>query len=192
MKLEAVNAHASNGVEAFSTKDVSQLLKLLWSTKICLSIFHMLFSAPRQALLNLWQMYTSELNNYSLLWGFRSNFQKIHHWNILLKCSQPSLYDLPFLFSVFPQAMCCHPPSLIFCYVYLRPCCLQFASQTYSTAPGLTFDTQTPREYGQGTSTSEWLHMQIGGAYERVSWTRWIQSSILIKWTMINRTHGSR
>ncbi|PVH31052.1 hypothetical protein PAHAL_9G046300 [Panicum hallii] len=44
-----------------------------------------------------------------------------------------------------------------------------FASQTYSTAPGLTFDTQTPREYGQGTSTSEWLHMQIGGAYERVS-----------------------
>jgi hypothetical protein len=26
MKLEAVNAHASNGVEAFSTKDVSQLL----------------------------------------------------------------------------------------------------------------------------------------------------------------------
>ncbi|RLN39032.1 transcription factor bHLH79 [Panicum miliaceum] len=44
-----------------------------------------------------------------------------------------------------------------------------FASQTYSTAPGLTFDTQTPREYGQGASTSEWLHMQIGGAYERVS-----------------------
>ncbi|CAN6314833.1 unnamed protein product [Urochloa humidicola] len=44
-----------------------------------------------------------------------------------------------------------------------------FAVQTYSTAPGLTFDTQTPREYAQGTSTSEWLHMQIGGAYERVS-----------------------
>ncbi|CAL4944930.1 unnamed protein product [Urochloa decumbens] len=44
-----------------------------------------------------------------------------------------------------------------------------FAGQTYSTAPGLTFDTQTPREYAQGTSTSEWLHMQIGGAYERVS-----------------------
>jgi len=47
-----------------------------------------------------------------------------------------------------------------------------FASQSYSTAPGLTFDTQTPREYGQGTSTSEWLHMQIDGAYERVSRTR--------------------
>ncbi|TKV90743.1 hypothetical protein SEVIR_9G048900v4 [Setaria viridis] len=45
-----------------------------------------------------------------------------------------------------------------------------FAAQTYSTAPGLTFDTQTPREYAQGTSASEWLHMQIGGgAYERVS-----------------------
>ncbi|XP_062212730.1 transcription factor BHLH089-like [Phragmites australis] len=42
-----------------------------------------------------------------------------------------------------------------------------FGAQTYNTAPGLTFDTQTPREYSQGTS--EWLHMQIGGAYERVS-----------------------
>nr|CAB3497812.1 unnamed protein product [Digitaria exilis] len=45
-----------------------------------------------------------------------------------------------------------------------------FAAPTYSTAPGLTFDTQTPREYAQGASTSEWLHMQIGnGAYGRVS-----------------------
>lgn len=44
-----------------------------------------------------------------------------------------------------------------------------YGAQAYNTAPGLTFDTQTPREYAQGTSTSEWLHMQIGGAYERVS-----------------------
>ncbi|KAJ1293148.1 hypothetical protein BS78_01G045900 [Paspalum vaginatum] len=44
-----------------------------------------------------------------------------------------------------------------------------YGPQTYNTAPGLTFDTQTPREYAQGTSTSEWLHMQIGSAYERVS-----------------------
>ncbi|KAL6893880.1 hypothetical protein ACP4OV_007978 [Aristida adscensionis] len=44
-----------------------------------------------------------------------------------------------------------------------------FGAQTYNAAPGLTFDTQTPREYAQGATTSEWLHMQIGGAYERVS-----------------------
>jgi len=46
---------------------------------------------------------------------------------------------------------------------------LQYGAQTYNTAPGLTFDTQTSREYAQGTSTSEWLHMQIGSGYERVS-----------------------
>ncbi|TVU44538.1 hypothetical protein EJB05_03983 [Eragrostis curvula] len=44
-----------------------------------------------------------------------------------------------------------------------------FGAQTYNTAPGLTFDTQAPREYSQGASPSEWLHMQIGGAYERSS-----------------------
>ncbi|GJN22981.1 hypothetical protein PR202_gb10593 [Eleusine coracana subsp. coracana] len=44
-----------------------------------------------------------------------------------------------------------------------------FVAQTYNTAPGLTFDTQAPREYSQGAASSEWLHMQIGGAYERVS-----------------------
>ncbi|XP_066385916.1 transcription factor BHLH089-like [Miscanthus floridulus] len=44
-----------------------------------------------------------------------------------------------------------------------------YGAQTYNTAPGLTFDTQTSREYTQGTSTSEWLHMQIGSGYERVS-----------------------
>uniref|UniRef100_J3LTU1 BHLH domain-containing protein n=2 Tax=Oryza brachyantha TaxID=4533 RepID=J3LTU1_ORYBR len=44
-----------------------------------------------------------------------------------------------------------------------------FGPQIYSTAPGLTFDPQTPREYAQGSTPSEWLHMQIGGAYERVT-----------------------
>ncbi|KAG2632307.1 transcription factor BHLH094-like [Panicum virgatum] len=38
----------------------------------------------------------------------------------------------------------------------------------YNTASGLTFDPQTPREYPQAL-TSDWLHMQIGGAYERVT-----------------------
>ncbi|KAF8732004.1 hypothetical protein HU200_015954 [Digitaria exilis] len=32
---------------------------------------------------------------------------------------------------------------------------------SYNTAPGLTFDPQTPREYPQAL-TSDWLHMQIG------------------------------
>ncbi|KAF0920004.1 hypothetical protein E2562_032489 [Oryza meyeriana var. granulata] len=43
-----------------------------------------------------------------------------------------------------------------------------FGAQPYNTAAGLTFDPQTPREYAQGL-TSEWLHMQIGNAYERVT-----------------------
>lgn len=38
----------------------------------------------------------------------------------------------------------------------------------YSTAPGLTFDPHTPREYPQAL-TSDWLHMQIGNTYERVT-----------------------
>uniref|UniRef100_A0A0A9GIP0 BHLH domain-containing protein n=1 Tax=Arundo donax TaxID=35708 RepID=A0A0A9GIP0_ARUDO len=38
----------------------------------------------------------------------------------------------------------------------------------YNMAPGLMFDPQTPREYAQGP-TSDWLHMQIGNAYERVT-----------------------
>uniref|UniRef100_A0ACD5X5F4 Uncharacterized protein n=1 Tax=Avena sativa TaxID=4498 RepID=A0ACD5X5F4_AVESA len=44
-----------------------------------------------------------------------------------------------------------------------------FGAPTYNTAPGLTFDPQTPREYAQGSPASEWLHMQIGGTYERVT-----------------------
>lgn len=43
-----------------------------------------------------------------------------------------------------------------------------FGAQPYNTAAGLTFDPQTTREFAQG-STSEWLHMQIGNAYERVT-----------------------
>ncbi|CAN6197175.1 unnamed protein product [Urochloa humidicola] len=38
----------------------------------------------------------------------------------------------------------------------------------YNTSPGLTFDPQTPREYPQALA-SDWLHMQIGSAYERVT-----------------------
>ncbi|OEL23592.1 Transcription factor BPE [Dichanthelium oligosanthes] len=47
---------------------------------------------------------------------------------------------------------------------------LQFGAPAppYNTAPGLTFDRQTPREYPQAL-TSDWLHMQIGNAYERVT-----------------------
>uniref|UniRef100_A0A0E0P2Q6 BHLH domain-containing protein n=2 Tax=Oryza TaxID=4527 RepID=A0A0E0P2Q6_ORYRU len=51
----------------------------------------------------------------------------------------------------------------------LVPGCNKFGAQVYNTAPGLTFDPQTPREYAQGSTPSEWLHMQIGGTYERVT-----------------------
>ncbi|KAL5197012.1 hypothetical protein ABZP36_000524 [Zizania latifolia] len=43
-----------------------------------------------------------------------------------------------------------------------------FGAQPYNTAHGLTFNPQIPREYAQD-STPEWLHMQIGNAYERVT-----------------------
>ncbi|KAG8081011.1 hypothetical protein GUJ93_ZPchr0007g6083 [Zizania palustris] len=43
-----------------------------------------------------------------------------------------------------------------------------FGAQPYNTAPGLTFDAQTTGEYAQGSS-SEWLHMQTGNSYERVT-----------------------
>ncbi|KAH7658745.1 hypothetical protein IHE45_17G110200 [Dioscorea alata] len=42
-----------------------------------------------------------------------------------------------------------------------------FGPQAYDTAPSLSFGTQA-REYEQG-STPEWLHMQGGGAFERVT-----------------------
>jgi len=41
-------------------------------------------------------------------------------------------------------------------------------AQPYHTTLGLALDPQTPREYAQGSS-SEWLHMQIGTTYERVT-----------------------
>lgn len=43
-----------------------------------------------------------------------------------------------------------------------------FGVAPYNTAPSLTLDPQTPREYAQG-SMSDWLHMQVGNAYERVT-----------------------
>ncbi|XP_020256621.1 transcription factor bHLH79 [Asparagus officinalis] len=42
-----------------------------------------------------------------------------------------------------------------------------FGTQAYET-PSLAFSSQAPREYGQGSAT-EWLHMQVGGAFERVT-----------------------
>lgn len=41
-------------------------------------------------------------------------------------------------------------------------------AQPYHTNLGLALDPQAPREYAQG-ATSEWLHMQIGNTYERVT-----------------------
>jgi hypothetical protein len=55
-------------------------------------------------------------------------------------------------------------------FTFIAFFCLQYGAPTYNTAPGLTFDPQTPREYAQGSPASEWLHMQIGGTYERVTW----------------------
>ncbi|EHA8589136.1 transcription factor bHLH79 [Cocos nucifera] len=43
-----------------------------------------------------------------------------------------------------------------------------FGAQTYDTTSSLAFHTQAAREYGQGSAT-EWLHMQVGGAFERVT-----------------------
>ncbi|PIM99981.1 hypothetical protein CDL12_27513 [Handroanthus impetiginosus] len=42
-----------------------------------------------------------------------------------------------------------------------------FAQQTFE-APGMAFGSQSTREYGRGSSP-EWLHMQIGGSFERTS-----------------------
>ncbi|KAJ3670167.1 hypothetical protein LUZ60_010491 [Juncus effusus] len=44
-----------------------------------------------------------------------------------------------------------------------------FATQSYNPPPNLGFDPQsTQREFNQ-SSASEWLHMQVGGAFERVT-----------------------
>jgi hypothetical protein len=45
---------------------------------------------------------------------------------------------------------------------------LQFGAQTYNPAPSLPFEPQASREYNQN-SAPEWLHMQVGGAFERVT-----------------------
>ncbi|PKA52551.1 Transcription factor bHLH79 [Apostasia shenzhenica] len=43
-----------------------------------------------------------------------------------------------------------------------------FGVQTYQTHSSLAFASQPTREYEQG-SAAEWLHMQVGGAFERVT-----------------------
>ncbi|KAK4399759.1 Transcription factor [Sesamum angolense] len=43
----------------------------------------------------------------------------------------------------------------------------EFTQQTFET-PGMAFGSQSTREYDRGSSP-EWLHMQIGGAFERTS-----------------------
>ncbi|RWW62937.1 hypothetical protein BHE74_00029907 [Ensete ventricosum] len=43
-----------------------------------------------------------------------------------------------------------------------------FGAQAYDTASSLPFSSQAAREYEQGSAT-EWLHMQVGGALERVT-----------------------
>ncbi|KAF3330223.1 transcription factor bHLH79 isoform X1 [Carex littledalei] len=43
-----------------------------------------------------------------------------------------------------------------------------FGAQTYNPAPSLAFEPQSSREYNQN-SAPEWLHMQVGGAFERVT-----------------------
>ncbi|KAI9126329.1 hypothetical protein K1719_002750 [Acacia pycnantha] len=43
-----------------------------------------------------------------------------------------------------------------------------FGQQSFETADGLAFGSQATREYSRGSSP-EWLHMQVGGGFERTS-----------------------
>ena len=43
----------------------------------------------------------------------------------------------------------------------------QFVQQTFDTAGG-AFGSQAARDYDRGSS-KEWLHMQIGGSFERTT-----------------------
>lgn len=43
----------------------------------------------------------------------------------------------------------------------------QFGQQSFDTA-GLAFGSQATRDYSRGSSP-EWLHMQVGGGFERTS-----------------------
>jgi len=43
----------------------------------------------------------------------------------------------------------------------------QFDQQTFDTT-GMPFASQATREYSRGSSP-EWLHMQVGGGYERAT-----------------------
>lgn len=44
---------------------------------------------------------------------------------------------------------------------------LQFGQQTFDTS-GMAFGSQPTREFSRGSSP-EWLHMQIGGGFERTT-----------------------
>jgi len=57
--------------------------------------------------------------------------------------------------------------GLTFLFLIFSYSTVQFGAQAYDT-PSLTFSSQAPREYGQEAAT-EWLHMQVGGAFERVT-----------------------
>lgn len=43
--------------------------------------------------------------------------------------------------------------------------CFQFGQQPYDTG-GMPFGSQAPREYSRGSSP-DWLHMQVGGGFDR-------------------------
>ena len=58
--------------------------------------------------------------------------------------------------------------TLVFCFVrFLQKVNLvfQFGQQTFDTA-GVAYSSPATREYGRGPSP-EWLHMQVGGGFDR-------------------------
>lgn len=55
----------------------------------------------------------------------------------------------------------------------------QFGQQTYD-ATGMAFGSQATRDYSRGPSP-EWLHMQVGGGFERPSWSE----KIIIRWQFL-------
>jgi len=95
MKLEAVNAHANQGVEAFPVKDVSQLLKCVVKSKIYLSLFIicvLLCSAPQTlgwCFVRAIDFFFFEKSNISVwnhaLWVLSINLQRrMQHRSILM------------------------------------------------------------------------------------------------------------
>lgn len=62
------------------------------------------------------------------------------------------------------------PINIIYCVNYFTWCntfYIQFGQQQFD-ASGMAFGSQSMREYARGTS-ADWLHMQIGGGFERSS-----------------------